>query len=99
MAVVDDTRALFAPPGRRSEAVKTAVPPIAIFVAVIALWEAQVIHALLNIKIFQLPLPSQIVAKFGERGRDLWIGTWYTLGEAVVGLLLGAGLGFLFAAL
>jgi NitT/TauT family transport system permease protein len=66
---------------------------------VIALWEMQVIHALLNIKTFQLPIPSQIIAKFGERGRDLWIGTWYTLGEAVAGLALGAGLGFLFAAL
>jgi NitT/TauT family transport system permease protein len=99
VAVVDDTRTLFAPPGKRPEVIKTTIPPIAIFAAVIALWEMQVIHALLNIKTFQLPIPSQIIAKFGERGRDLWIGTWYTLGEAVAGLALGAGLGFLFAAL
>jgi NitT/TauT family transport system permease protein len=76
-----------------------ALPPVLIFVAVVALWELQVFHQLLNIKTFQLPVPSQIVESFQARSRDLWIGTWYTLGEAVVGLALGASLGFLSATL
>jgi NitT/TauT family transport system permease protein len=84
---------------RPAEILKTALPPLLVFVAVLALWQMQVIHALLNIKTFQLPLPSQIIDSFGQRGRDLWIGTWYTVGEALVGLAFGAGLGFVTAAL
>ena len=48
---------------------------------VLALWQTQVIHAMLNIQTFQLPLPSQIWTPSGQRGRDLWIGTWYTRGR------------------
>ncbi len=70
-----------------------------VFAVVLILWQTQVVHAVLNIKTFQLPVPSQIVRAFGERGRDLWIGTWYTLGEAISGLLLGSMLGFVSAAL
>ena len=62
---------------------KTVLPPVLVFVAMLILWQAQAIHALLNIQTFQLPLPSQIAQSFTERSRDLWIGTWYTLGEAV----------------
>ncbi|MEO8289271.1 MAG: ABC transporter permease [Chloroflexota bacterium] len=82
---------------RLSDTVRTALPPIAVFVVILLLWQFQIIHAILNIKTFQLPLPGQIIESFGTRSRDLWIGTWYTLGEAVVGLLIGAGLGFLSA--
>lgn len=82
---------------RAGEVAKFALPPILVFVAVLLLWQFQVIHAILNIKTFQLPLPSQIIESFGNRGRDLWVGTLYTLGEALLGLLFGAGLGFLSA--
>src|SRR4051794_15788097 len=85
--------------GRPAEWVKIGLPPVLVFVLVVVLWQLQVIHALLRIQTFQLPLPSQIVDSFGQRGRDLWIGTWYTLGEALAGLGLGAGLGFVTAVL
>src|SRR5438552_15171532 len=84
---------------RLAELLKTALPPTPGFVAVLVLCQLRVIHALLNIQTFQLPLPSEIVDSFGRRGRDLWIGTWYTVGEAVSGLALGAGLGFVTAGL
>src|SRR5689334_3260897 len=96
MAVIDSSAPA---PRRRAEVWKAVLPPVLVFVVVLALWQFQVIHALLNIQIFQLPLPSQIVESFSARTRDLWIGTWYTLGEAVAGQVLGAGLGFLSAAL
>jgi NitT/TauT family transport system permease protein len=99
MAAVDNARALFGSPTRRADLLKTALPPIAVFVTVILLWQLEVFHALLNIRRFQLPLPSEIIEAFGARSRDLWIGTWYTLGEAVGGLAVGAGTGFLFATL
>src|ERR687888_399143 len=84
---------------RPVEFLKTALPPALVFIVVLSLWQSQVIHALLNIRTFQLPLPSEIIDSFGRRGRDLWVGTWYTVGEAVIGLALGAGLGFVTAAL
>jgi NitT/TauT family transport system permease protein len=80
-----------------SDTLKSALPPVAVFVLVLLLWQFQIIHSILNIKTFQLPLPSQIIESFGSRALDLWTGTWYTLGEAVVGLLVGAGLGFVSA--
>lgn len=89
-------------PFRESRSVKAAralLPPIAVFVAVLLLWQFGVIHAILNIKTFQLPLPSEIARAFGERTRDLWVGTEYTVGEAVIGLVIGSGLGFIAALL
>ncbi len=99
MAVVSKSRFAPAMKGRAAEALKTTLPPALIFVAVITLWQLGVFHWLLRIQTFQLPLPGQIIESFGRRGYDLWVGTWYTLGEALGGLALGAGLGFITAAL
>ena len=99
MAVVEVDNSIITIKRRRIDIARAAIPPILVFVAVIALWQFEVIHTLLNIRTFQLPLPSQIIESFGARGRDLWIGTWYTLGEAVTGLAVGASLGFLMAVL
>ncbi len=84
--------------GRVEDALKTTLPPALIFVAVVLMWQFGVFHRLLNIQTFQLPVPSQIIESFGRRSNDLWVGTWYTLGEALGGLALGAGLGFITAA-
>jgi NitT/TauT family transport system permease protein len=84
---------------RRADMLKAGLPPVLVFVAVMLLWQTGIFHMLLNIKTFQLPLPSQIIESFGARGRDLWIGTWYTVGEALAGLALGASLGFITATL
>ncbi len=67
------------------DALKTTLPPALIFVAVILMWQFGVFHRILNIQTFQLPVPSQIIESFGRRGDDLWVGTWYTLGEALGG--------------
>lgn len=84
---------------RIGNAILLVLPPVAIFIVVILLWQFQVLHALLGIKTFQLPLPGQIIEAFGARSEDLWVGSWYTIGEAVAGLLLGSGLGFVAALL
>src|SRR4051812_6317529 len=84
---------------RRADWWQTALPPLAIFVIVLLLWQFQVIHPLLKKKTSKLPLPSEILDAFARRSEDLWTGTWYTLGEALGGLALGAGLGFLAAML
>lgn len=85
--------------GRSAPAVRAILPPLVVFIAIILLWQLQVIHAALNIKTFQLPLPSQILEAFGKRSEDLWVGSWYTIGEAVAGLAIGSVLGFVSALL
>ena len=76
---------------------KVGLPPILTAVIIILLWQFEVIHAILNIKTFQLPLPTQIFDSALRRGRDLWIGTNYTLLEAVLGLAIGSAAGFVMA--
>jgi NitT/TauT family transport system permease protein len=99
MAVLENELQPIEHRSRTAEAARAVLPPAAIFVVVMLLWQWQVIHSLLNIKTFQLPLPSQIIEAFGERSEDLWVGSWYTIGEAVAGLALGASLGFVTALL
>jgi NitT/TauT family transport system permease protein len=88
------------PPGRslRSELLGLVLPPLAIFILLVLLWQLEIIHGLLQIQTFQLPVPSQIIEAFDRRRHDLWVGTWYTLSEAILGLGLGATLGFVSAA-
>ncbi|HUS14509.1 MAG TPA: ABC transporter permease [Chloroflexia bacterium] len=99
MATLEVDAPVPAPARPSRDRLRGALPPLLVFVAVLGLCQFQLIHALLNIKPFQLPLPGQVLAAFGERSRDLWIGTVYTVEEAVVGLIFGAGLGFLTAVL
>lgn len=73
---------------------QTLLPPVLVAVVFIVLWQFEIIHALLNIKTFQLPLPSQIIESATRRSRDLWLGTTYTLVEAVLGLVIGSAAGF-----
>jgi NitT/TauT family transport system permease protein len=78
---------------------KTALPPLFLALVVLALWQLQVIHALLNIKTFQLPLPTDIIEAGSRRGYDLWVGANYTLLEVVLGLAIGSLAGFAVALL
>ena len=75
------------------------LPPLIVAIVVLALWQFEIIHAILNIKTFQLPLPTQIIEAAGRHSRDLWIGLNYTLLEVVLGLAIGAAVGLLMALL
>lgn len=61
------------------------------------LWEFQIFHSILQLKTYQLPLPSQIVQAMNENFSLLISFTGYTFTEAVLGLLLGSLLGFVIA--
>ena len=99
MAVVKEQLQAMEAEKRSRGVLLTVLPPAAVFAAIILVWQFEILHAILNIKTFQLPLPSQIVEAFGKRSEDLWTGSWYTIGEAVAGLAIGASLGFLTAVL
>jgi NitT/TauT family transport system permease protein len=67
------------------------VPPAAVFVAVIALWEVGL--AVAGVQQFLLPRPSVILAAMAEQWTVLQRGVLYTGFEALGGLVLGVSLG------
>lgn len=97
MSALDQTGSAGARRRSGARLASLVLPPALIFCVVVTLWQSGAVHRALSIQTFQLPLPSQIAAAFAERHRDLSAGTWYTLSEALMGLGIGATLGFLCA--
>jgi NitT/TauT family transport system permease protein len=60
-------------------------------------WEMQLFHRLLDLKIYQLPLPSAILEAIKDNQELLLSYTRYTLTEAVWGMLAGSLAGFAIA--
>ncbi|QWU16016.1 NitT/TauT family transport system permease protein [Paenibacillus sophorae] len=81
----------------RKAAIFRVILPVLAGVLFLALWELQVIHAIFDLKKYQLPLPSAIVEAMGENMSLLLSYTGYTLTEAVLGMLIGSALGFIIA--
>ncbi|MHA6534767.1 ABC transporter permease [Paenibacillus sp. BAC0078] len=71
--------------------------PLLAGVLFLLLWELQVFHKLLDLKKYQLPLPSAIWEAMRDNFSLLLSYTGYTLSEAVVGMLIGSACGFLIA--
>ncbi|MCE3203820.1 ABC transporter permease [Paenibacillus sonchi] len=71
--------------------------PLLAGVLFLFLWELQVFHKLLELKKYQLPLPSAIAEAMRDNFSLLLSYTGYTLAEAVVGMLIGSACGFLIA--
>jgi NitT/TauT family transport system permease protein len=75
------------------KAIRIGLPLLAGILFLLA-WENQLFHRILNLKIYQLPLPSAIVEAIRENGGLLLSYTRYTLTEAVTGMLAGSVAGF-----
>jgi NitT/TauT family transport system permease protein len=74
--------------------------PALVLVGLLAVWQAGLFHALFGLRDFQLPFPLQIAEAMVDRWDILlWDALVYTGFEAVVGLLIGGGLGYLCACL
>jgi NitT/TauT family transport system permease protein len=71
------------------------LPPVAVLVGVIALWEAVIL--LLRIPHFVIPAPHAIVEEFINHFGYLAGACLYTMYEAVVGFVVGAAIGVLIA--
>ncbi|MEK4229304.1 ABC transporter permease [Solibacillus sp. FSL H8-0538] len=63
----------------------------------ILLWEFQVFHSIFQLRTYQLPIPSAILEAVRENSSTLLSYAGYTFTEALLGMLLGSSLGFLFA--
>ena len=75
---------------------KVLIPSIAGAVFLL-LWEFQVFHSIFQLKTYQLPIPTAILGAFVENFSTLISFTGYTIAEAVLGMLLGSALGFIWA--
>jgi len=71
--------------------------PVLFGVAIVVLWEHQVFHRLLNVKVLQLPIPSRILSVLLENTGKIIPDAVITLRTAVMGLLIGSSIGFLVA--
>lgn len=81
--------------GRRRSTLREYLPAIAVFVLAIAAWEALVWG--LRIQFYLLPAPHVILASFRENYAVLIEVGIYTFQEAVLGFVVGCGLGVLAA--
>lgn len=71
--------------------------PLMAGIVFLLLWEWKVLHGIFLLQTYQLPLPSAILAAMMENIDTLLDYTRYTLTEAVLGMLLGSFIGFVFA--
>lgn len=71
--------------------------PIIAGILFFILWEVEFFHSVLNLKTYQLPLPSVIFETIKENASTLINFSGYTFAEAFFGLIIGSSLGFIIA--
>ncbi|OGX60670.1 MAG: ABC transporter permease [Paenibacillus sp. RIFOXYA1_FULL_44_5] len=76
---------------------KSNMLPLSMGILVFILWQTKVIHALLRLEVYQLPIPSAIWSSILENHKTLGEFAKYTGTEAILGFLIGSLLGMLVA--
>jgi len=76
---------------RITDAVQEWVRPVAALILLIVAWEA--VTKLLNVPVWLIPAPSEIVAATFERGTEVLFHTWVTFYETLLGFALAIVLG------
>lgn len=71
--------------------------PLAFGGLFLLLWEIGLFHTLLDLKPFQLPIPSEIGSTLVENMDKALKDAWVTMSGALIGLTIGSSLGFLIA--
>ena len=82
---------------KRKGQISKILLPLTIGLVILIFWEFQIIHFIFQLKTYQLPIPSTILEAFMNNFTTLISFTGYTLTEAVLGMLLGSLLGYLWA--
>jgi NitT/TauT family transport system permease protein len=84
------------PLDRWTTALLRAIPPLALFILVLVLW--QVLVPAFGLKDYQLPVPSKIWDTFLSSRSTLMTDGWFTFwNEALRGFLIGSTIGFVVA--
>lgn len=82
-----------------AEKVKKIGLPLAFGIILLLLFQTGIIHRAFDIKLLQLPLPSDILSAFSENFTDILENSKTTVLPAVCGLILGSLIGYLAATL
>lgn len=91
----DEATSLTATTNRLRLALGQWLPAIAVFIGLLIAW--QLLDLLLNIPVYVLPAPGEIIAEIAERNLGLLRQLSWTMLEAVLGFLLGSTIAFLAA--
>jgi NitT/TauT family transport system permease protein len=75
----------------------TIVLPIGLGVFVLVLWQSQILHTLIGVDTFTLPLPGRIIGIISGNISKIAVNMQSTVTVALGGLLLGSLLGYLLA--
>ncbi len=82
---------------RSIESIRSLLLPLVAGILFLVLWQGRVVHDVLNLRTYQLPLPSTIAQAAYENAALLLAYAGYTLSEAVLGLAVGSSLGLIIA--
>ena len=81
----------------RFSSVTAVLYPLLFGVLLIALWQGQVLHKLLNTTTLILPLPTRILSVIAENLPAIANDTWATVSVILPGLAIGSVIGYLLA--
>ena len=68
--------------------------PAAFGIALIIIWQAGLLHKLLKLKPFQLPVPSEIISTLSANWVKALTDCGVTISGALIGMLIGSLIGF-----
>lgn len=77
--------------------VKKVVWPVAFGFLLILLWQFGLFHKVLNLKPFQLPVPTEIISALSKNYIKALKDTGVTISGALIGMVLGSFIGFMIA--
>lgn len=77
--------------------VKNVIWPSVFGIALILIWQLGIFHKVLNLKPFQLPVPSEIVTTLLDNLSKALIDCGITVSGALIGMVIGSFIGFMIA--
>ncbi len=82
-------------PQSRFSSVTSVLYPLLFGALLIALWQGQILHKLLNTTTLILPLPTRILSVISDNLPAIAADTWATVSVILPGLVLGSIIGYL----
>lgn len=73
--------------------------PLAFGIAFILIWQLGLLHQLLHLKPFQLPLPTEIASTLSDNMVKALMDCGVTVSGALIGMFIGSFIGFMIAAI
>ncbi|MHB8062228.1 MAG: ABC transporter permease [Ruminiclostridium sp.] len=77
--------------------VQKVLLPLAFGIVLISVWQFGFLHKILNLKPFQLPVPTQIVSALSDNMSKALTDCGVTISGALIGLIIGSLMGFMIA--